>query len=406
MRDYLRKYHDIFLPGRGTRNFFAGVLIYGIAYNCFYGVLNNYLVDIQHFTEWQRGVLEFFREMPGLLLIVILALLHRASEWKILRIGALIAMIGTAGLLFVGSNHAALIALVTIWSAGEHIFMPARNSIAMHIAHRDKAGVSLGLTAGIGFLGQVAGGLFAAGVFYAAGKYAPQIGKAALYNFIWIVILVLLGAMYLASFPKNIGTGQVKRPRLYFNRKYRKYYLLEIFYGARKQIFLTFAPFVLILIYGLDTAEMALLVGLCAAINIFAGTLIGKLIDLVGYRNVMIYDTVVLFFVCLVYGFADKLFPPGVAAWAVMATYVLDAIISTASMASSIYVREISGTADEVTATLTTGISVNHLISVLAALFGGWLWQRFGVGYLFIFAAVMALANTAYAITLPKPKKI
>ena len=119
----------------------------------------------------------------------------------------------------------------------------------------------------------------------------------------------------------------------------------------------------------------------------------------------MIYDTVVLFFVCLIYGFADRLFPPGVAVWAVMITYVFDAIISTASMASSIYVREISDSTEEVTATLTTGISVNHLISVLAALLGGWLWTSFGVGFLFIFAAVMALCNTAYALTLPKPKE-
>ncbi|MDR0933331.1 MAG: MFS transporter [Victivallales bacterium] len=397
-------YRDMFLPGRGTRNFFIGVLIYGIAHNCLYGVLNNYLVDIQHFTEYQRGVLEFFRELPGLLLIGILALLHRASEWKILRIGALVSICGIAGLLFVDVNHAVLIALIAIYSAGEHIIMPARSAIAMHIAHPGKAGRSLGLTSGTGFLGQVVGGLFVAGVFFFSERYFPQIAKSALYNFVWIVIIILLGFMILASFPKNVGNETVKRPRLYFKRKCVKYYFLEVFYGARKQIFLTFAPFVLILIYGIDTAAMALLVGICAGINIFAGTLIGKLIDHLGYRNIMIYDTVILFFVCLVYGFADKLFPMNIALWAVVITYILDAIISTASAASCIYVREISDTQEEVTATMTTGISVNHLISVLAAFFGGWLWQRFGVGYLFIFAAVMALANTAYAITLPKPK--
>lgn len=396
---------DIFLPGRGVRNFFLGVLIYGVAYNCFYGVLNNYLVDIQHFTEWQRGVLEFFRELPGLFLIVILALMHRASEWKILRIGTLIAMAGVVGLLFVGGSHPLLILLVTVWSTGEHIFMPARNSIAMHIARHEKAGASLGFSSSVGFAGQVAGGLFAAGVFYLGRKFFPEIPQKMLYNLIWAVILVLLAAMFLVSFPKLADAQQfVRRPRLYFNRKYRKFYMLEIFYGARKQIFLTFAPFVLILIYGLDTARMALLVGICAAINIFGGTVIGRLTDRFGYRNIMIYDTVILFFVCLVYGFADKLFSPGAALWAVMATYVLDAIISTASMAASIYVREISDSKEELTATLTTGISVNHLISVLAALFGGWLWSRFGVGILFVFAAVMALGNTAYAMTLPKPQ--
>ena len=104
----------------------------------------------------------------------------------------------------------------------------------------------------------------------------------------------------------------------------------------------------------------------------------------------MIYDTVVLFFVCLIYGFADRLFPPGVAVWAVMITYVFDAIISTASMASSIYVREISDSTEEVTATLTTGISVNHLISVLAALLGGKLFGIIGIVFFIPLAAVIS----------------
>ena len=83
--------------------------------------------------------------------------------------------------------------------------------------------------------------------------------------------------------------------------------------------------------------------------------------------------------------------------------FLLDAVISTTSMATNVYVREISDTQEEMTSTLTTGISINHLISILAALAGGILWQKFGVGVLFGFAAVMALANSAFALTIPRP---
>jgi hypothetical protein len=66
---------------------------------------------------------------------------------------------------------------------------------------------------------------------------------------------------------------------------------------------------------------------------------------------------------------------------------------------------DISENKDEITATLTTGISINHLISILAAFVGGFVWKKFGFGVLFSFAAVMALANSAFAMTIKVPKK-
>jgi len=75
-------------------------------------------------------------------------------------------------------------------------------------------------------------------------------------------------------------------------------------------------------------------------------------------------------------------------------------------MATNIYVREISGSQDELTSTLSTGISINHLIAILTAPVGGWIWARFGIGTLFVFAAVMAICNSLFAATLPKKDPI
>lgn len=400
----LMKLNDIFHSGRGARNFFAGVLFFGVAIGCFTGVFNNYLVDIHHYTGAERGLLEFFREMPGLLLVFLLALMHRFTEWRILRIATLVSLIGAAGLLFSGSSSFLVICMVVLWSTGEHLMMPVRNSIALHIAKPNKQGASLGMFSSIGYLGQVLGGLLVALVFFSIRGLFPDAARIIPYDAVWIILIGLTLICFFCSFPKGIGDEIVKRPRLYFNRKYSKFYVLELFYGARKQIFLTFAPFVLVSIYKLTPPQMAVLIGVCAAVNIFSGTLIGKLIDRLGYRNIMIYDTVVLFFVCIIYGFANKWFSPNIALWVVVVNYVLDAIISTAAMASSIYVREISDSKEELSSTLSTGISVNHLISVLAALLGGVLWDTLGVEVLFIFAAVMGLANTAFATTLPKPQ--
>ena len=363
--------------------------------------MNNYLTDIHNFTGLERGWLEFFREMPGLLLVFMLALLHKAGNWKVMKLGALIACIGVAALM-IPANKIWVVLFIMIWSAGEHLMMPVRQALTMEIAAPGKGGVALGLVSGTINVGTVAGSLIVAGIFFAAVNIMGVSNKLLVYDAVWLVIALLaaasLGAMLI---PKN-ADSPARRPRLYFNAKYKIFYALELFYGARKQIFLTFAPFVLIKIYGFDTALMAALFAVAAGINIVAAPLVGKLTDRLGYRNILIYDTVILFFVCLLYGYAGDLFPRHIAVWVVGVNFMLDAVISTTSLATNLYVKDISSDRDELTSTLSTGISINHLISIIAAPVGGWIWLKFGVGALFAVAAAMAVLNSLCALMVPR----
>ena len=399
-----KEFSKIFKPNVGAGNFFLSILVWGIATGCFAAVLNNYLHDIRNISEMERGILEFFREMPGLLLVFIIALMHKYSDWKILKIGTLISMVGLAALM-VSSDKIVITALIMVWSTGEHVLMPVRSSLAMHVATEGNLGRSLGLLSGVSSAGSVTGSAIAAGIFFFGKRWFDIPNELTLYNVVWGFILVLLIFSIIAIVTAKKEESPVKRPRLFFHRKYMKFYALELFYGARKQIFMTFAPYVLIKVYGMDTTNMALLLGLCALVNIYCAPMIGKLTDAIGYKNIMIYDTVVLFFVCLIYGYADTLFIRETAYIIVCLNFLLDAIISTSSMATNVYVREISSDEDEMTSTLTTGISINHLISIIAALIGGIAWEKYGYGVLFTFAAVMALANSAFAMTIPSPKK-
>ena len=400
----IKKFQDTFKPNVGAENFFLSILVWGIATGCFAAVLNNYLSDVRHIDEMERGILEFFREMPGLLLVFLIAAMHKYTDWKILKVGTMVSMIGLAGLMF-ASDKILITGLIMVWSAGEHIILPIRSSIAMHVAQEGKLGRSLGMVTGAANAGSVTGSIIAAIIFYLGTRHWEVANELTLYNLAWGLVLLLLVGSLIVIFTAKTDEVKTKRPRLYFHRKYMKFYALELFYGARKQIFLTFAPYVLIRIYGMDTKSMAVLLGICALANIYCAPMIGKLTDYIGYKNVMIYDTIILFFVCLIYGFADSLFAKQIAMWMVCLNFMLDAIISTSSMASNIYVRDISANEEEITASLTTGISINHLISILAALMGGIVWKYVGVGWLFSFAAIMALGNSAFALTIPAPKK-
>ena len=401
--DFRSRLAAAFPPGRSAGAFFLSVALWGVAFGCFQAVMNNFLSEIHRFSELERGWLEFFREMPGLLLIFMLAALHKVGNWKVMRLGALIACVGVSALL-IPADKITVVLLIMIWSAGEHLMMPVRQALTMEIAAPGKGGMALGLVTGTINVGTVAGSLIVAGIFFAAVNLLGVQNRLFVYDLVWAVIALLTAAGLAAMMiPKN-ADGPAKRPRLYFNWKYRIFYALELFYGARKQIFLTFAPYVLIKVYGFDTAVMAALFALAAGLNIFMAPLVGKLTDRIGYRNVMIYDTVVLFFVCLLYGYAGSWFPKNVALWVVGINFLLDVVLTTTSLATNLYVRDISDNRDELTSTLSTGISINHLISICAARVGGWIWLRFGVGPLFAVAAVMAVFNTLCALAVPRKR--
>jgi len=81
-------------------------------------------------------------------------------------------------------------------------------------------------------------------------------------------------------------------------------------------------------------------------------------------------------------------------------------VISQASMAANLYVKDLSDHAEEVKATISTGVSINHVITIFIALFGGWIWQTLGIELLFILSAILGLCNSAYAATIRTKKQM
>ncbi len=390
----------IFKPGAGV--FFLSILIWGIGIGCFMAAMNNFLAEVCHMTEADRGMFEFFRELPGLALIFILALLHKVSDWKIMRLGTIISMLGALLLLIPSNDKIFVTATIMIWSLGEHVVMPVRSAIAMSVVDKENAGKSLGLLTSIMNFGNVAGNIIVAIIFFVGTQYLELKNHVLLYDIVWGFIALLMLISIISTFSKKAPQGQSQKPRLYFNKHFSKFYALELFYGARKQIFITFAPYLLIKEYDLNTAEMAILFGVCAIVNVFVAPLIGKITDVWGYRKVMIWDTIILFFVCLLYGYAGKLFVPQIAIIVLCVNFMLDTILSTTSLATNIYARSLSRSQDELTSTISTGISINHLISIIAAPIGGFIWAKYGVEVLFLFAAIMAIFNSIFAWTISK----
>lgn len=289
---------------------------------------------------------------------------------------------------------------ICIYSLGEHMQLGMRNTLSLEYSKEGRGGRALGFQNSIYQGGTLAG-------FFIVMIAFSFIGGEKSFRLFFAISALIMGIGTVLAFRM---TGQSKadksKSRFYFRKKYTKFYFLEVFYGARKQIFFTFGPYVLILFYRAGTSTICLLFAISAICCSLAGPLVGKIIDRLGYKVVMVSDTLILVIVCFFYGFAHRIFPRHVAFVICCVNYILDSVISLASMASNVYVQDISDSKEEVRATISTGISVNHFITILIALFGGWIWQTLGIETLFTLSAILGIFNSIYAATIKVPKKV
>ena len=401
---------NVYRPDAKVGRFLSVLIFFGVSFGLYRGIQDNYLAEIIHITPFERGIVEFFREIPGLLLILILALMYKFADSKIFKIGVAVMAGGITGLFLTSSGEFFMtkffvVLFMVFFSTGEHIIMPVRSTIAMDLAKREKSGASLGITNSISQLGNIAGFVLVTVIFFFLKRMGFTKTDIIGYRIVFGASTALMVTAALVAAALRETTLKSARRRFYFAKKFYKFYMLEVFYGARKQIFLTFAPYVLILHYGADPSIMSLLYAICAGFGMLCSPLVGRIIDKVGYKAVMVADTLILIVVCIMYGFAHELFPRDIAFMVVCCNFVLDSVISIASMASNVYVQRIASNQEEITATLSTGISVNHVISIFIALMGGWIWEATGIEVLFSLSAFLGLMNSIYAATIKKEEE-
>ena len=386
----------IFKENTRYKALFLSLLLSAIGFGLYKGVIDNYMAEVVRINEMDRGVTEFFRELPGLLLVLILAVFYRFSAEKMYKMGLVIMVVGMALQAFVSPVKFLVILAIFIYSTGEHIQLGMKNTLSLEYSKTGYGGQALGFQNSIYQIGNLVGYIAVIGAFAA-------VSSSALFKPVFVAATVFMVFAMLAAF-RLTGKSETdkSKSRFYFRKKFRKYYMLEVFYGARKQVFFTFGPYVLILFYGADAGVISLLFAISAVSCFLLAPLVGKLIDRVGYKPVMIGDTLVLVIVCFFYGFAHHIFDMHTAFIICCVNYVLDSVISLASMASNVYVQDISESKEEMRATISTGISVNHAITIFIALLGGWIWKVLGIETLFILSAVLGLCNSAYAATIKR----
>lgn len=363
--------------------FFVGLAVAAV---CFalalqVGLCDNFVVSELNLTGFHKGILEAVRESCGIVSLGILALLAGVAEPLLGAAMLVLLAVGLGSYAFVPDFPWLLITSV-IWSQGLHVWMPLPDSMTLSLAEPGRTGFRLGQMRSAGAAG------FGLGIGAALGL--TLLGVPMRPIFLVAGAVGLLAAAVCFGIPRDLKTPG---PRLVFRRRYGLYYLLNFLDGWRRQIFLCFAGFLLVREYGTRLEVILLLLGTVQVVGYFSMPWVGRLIDRLGERRILVFYFSVVALIFIGYASIRN-------RYVLYALFVSDNCFSALAAALTVYVGRIAPPSEH-TPTLGMGVAVNHVSAVLMPLLGGLLWKHLGYQWTFLAGVAAALLGIAVAFRVP-----
>jgi predicted MFS family arabinose efflux permease len=346
------------------------------------GASTNFFIDVLGLDGRQVLWLAGIREIPGLSLMFIAALIMHLPLSRRAAVSLLLMGVGY-GIYALINSYLALLSIAVLASLGFHNWMPLQSSLALALSEKGRSGRILGTLASMGALASIVG----MGVTAALATTLPLrafyiVGGAA----------IVVGALLVSRIPKDVGDGGQAQPRLLLKSRYWLYYVLTFFEGSRMQVFGTFGTLILVQNYGLNARQISLLLVVSGIINFVLAPRLGRLLDAVGER-VTLTTSYVALALCFV-GYAtvhNVLF--------LCAMLIGINLLVTLSMGLSTYVNRIAPP-EELTPTLSAGVSINHVTSVSMSLLAGTLLSLVGYEWLCYGAAAIIMLSVPFALAI------
>ncbi len=378
--------------------FLLAVFALGVGNGIFQTTYNNYLSDIFGIGATARGALEFPRELPGFLVALLAGALVFLAENRVAALAAAFTGLGMIGLGLIDARWGLMLLFTVVWSIGGHVEMPMRSAIAMSLGTQRQHGRRLGQTSAARVGANILGALL-------VWLVIDYVGNNWTITFTVGGLAAIVGALvYLRLRPVQ---GQRQRARFVVKRRYGLYYALCTLFGARKQVFLTFAPWVLVTVYGQPASTFAKLWIAASVLGVFFQQGLGDLIDRWGERRVLMADGMMLVLICLGYAFAGRLgLPHGWPVRMLYVCYVLDQLLFGVENARSAYLAKIAERPEDLSPSLSMGISLNHAVSMLVPFIGGkYVWDVFGYEWVFVGAAGLSVLTIIAAGRVRTPQR-
>ncbi len=360
-----------------------------VAFATWSALLNNWVIEAANFDGGDIGLLHTVREIPGFLAVGVLAVLLVMRE-QVLAVVSL-GLLGIATALTAQFPSMAGILTITLLSSiGFHYYETVNQSLQLQWIDKLRAPQMLGWIVAAG-----SGATLVAYVLIVLTWEALGLTYAQVY---WIAGgFTALVALYChLAYPQfEAPTPQSKR--MVLRRRYWLYYALQFMSGARRQIFVVFAGFMMVEKFGWEVHQVTALFLINLIANMVFAPLIGRMVQVWGERRALILEYAGLVCVFLAYG-GVYWFGWGMAVAA--ALYVLDHLFFAMALALKTYFQKIADPAD-IAPTAAVAFTINHIAAVFLPVALGLLWLV-SPAAVFGLAAGMAGVSLTLALMIPR----
>ena len=315
-------------PNVRSKKTFLYVLAVGspVAFATWQALLNNFVVEVANFSGREIGILQSLRELPGFLAFTVVFLLVYFRQQNFSALSLILLGIGTAITGFFPSFLGLYITTV-LMSIGFHYLETMQTSLSLQWLTKEEAPRELGKIISI----RAASTLGVLTIIYSVLMLFQT-------SYIWIyasagLSAVIIGIFCRFSFPKFVEKVE-QRKEIILRKRYWLYYSLTFLAGARRQIFMVFAGFLLVQKFGFPLDKMILLIIINSAITIWAAPKLGILIGKIGERRALTFEYLGLIIIFLSYAVVGNLY-------VALVLYILDNILFSMSLAIKTYFQKI-----------------------------------------------------------------
>ncbi len=386
---------------RAVRLFVAVLALTALANGLGSNIFSNYFNEVFHIDSVQRGFIEIPRESPGILCMVLVAALGFLGNLWMSVVAQVLVLAGLVVMGWMSPDYGIMLVFLFVNSLGMHFFMPLNDAISMDLAERGRVGETLGKFKGVNTLFAMAAAVL---VFFGFRARLFSFGDRTILPFALAAGLTAGAVVLLVCMARLMPQGgAVKNHKLLFRTQYMPYYMVTLAYGCQKRIKIVFAPWVIINLLGQGADTVALLTIAVHLAGVWAAPVIGKLLDRLGVRAMLWAEAgyIVLSFSAMgllagmlageSFGLRDPI------TWLVFGAYVLCILFEQFNMVHAYMMRSIALDPSEVTRTLSVGLSVDHVMAIIASPVMGLIWSAWGVQYVFYLAALSAVFQVAAA---------
>ena len=347
-------------------------------------LLNNFAIERATFSGAEIGILQSLREVPGFLAFTVVFLLFFLREQHIALISLILLGIGTALTGFFPTVIGLYLTTV-VMSVGFHYFETIQTSLSLQWIDTERTAEVLGRI--------IAVGAFTSIVAFAAIWFAFDVVSL---DFVTVYILgggitVLIAFICWLFFPR-FPVKVKQRRQLVLRKRYWLYYALTFLSGARRQIFIVFAGFLMVEKFGYSVAAISVLFLVNATLNMLFAARIGRIIGMVGERPALVFEYIGLVIVFVAYAFVEN-------AHIAAGLYIVDHFFFALAIAIKTYFQKIADPAD-IASSAGVSFTINHIAAVVLPAALGVLWLT-SPAAVFLVGAGLAGLSLLLSLNIP-----